>query len=141
MTIGTRPGLPFGGPADGEVVDVADRIIRWRLSFRMPPDEAYKTMGWRSRGLHLVVSSKGRRDDTNRAEDKKSDPDLPVWLRTATDRIGRSIFIARRPSIEGLSQPASTALAREPLPPGQVWGKKFVIYAAMGVQHVDPAKW
>src|SRR5579864_1282960 len=30
---------------------------------------------------------------------------------------------------------------RESLPPGQVWGKKFVIYAAMGVQHVDPAKW
>jgi len=22
-----------------------------------------------------------------------------------------------------------------------VWGKKFVIYAAMGVQHIDPAKW
>lgn len=33
------------------------------------------------------------------------------------------------------------APAREPLPPGQVWGKRFVIYAAMGVQHVDPAKW
>jgi len=30
---------------------------------------------------------------------------------------------------------------REPLPPGQVWGRKFVIYAAMGVNHVDPAQW
>jgi len=41
-----------------------------------------------------------------------------------------------------LSQPAPAAPPpREPLPPGQLWGKKFVIYAAMGVQHVDPAKW
>jgi len=41
-----------------------------------------------------------------------------------------------------LSQSAPAAQpAREPLPAGQVWGKKFVIYAAMGVQHVDPAKW
>ena len=39
-----------------------------------------------------------------------------------------------------MSQPTPPA-AREALPPGQVWGKKFVIYAAMGVQHVDPAKW
>lgn len=30
---------------------------------------------------------------------------------------------------------------REPLPPGQVWGKRFVIYAAMGVTRVDPAQW
>jgi len=30
---------------------------------------------------------------------------------------------------------------REPLPPGQVWGKRFVIYAAMGVTKVDPASW
>jgi DMSO/TMAO reductase YedYZ molybdopterin-dependent catalytic subunit len=41
-----------------------------------------------------------------------------------------------------LSQTAPAAPpAREPLPPGQVWGRKFVIYAAMGVQHIDPAKW
>jgi DMSO/TMAO reductase YedYZ molybdopterin-dependent catalytic subunit len=40
-----------------------------------------------------------------------------------------------------LSQPTTVAPARETLPPGQVWGKKFVIYAALGVQHVDPAKW
>jgi DMSO/TMAO reductase YedYZ molybdopterin-dependent catalytic subunit len=41
-----------------------------------------------------------------------------------------------------LSQSAPAAPpTTEPLPPGQVWGKKFVIYAAMGVQHVDPAKW
>ena len=29
----------------------------------------------------------------------------------------------------------------ESLPPGQVWGKKFVIYAALGVPRVDPQKW
>ena len=28
-----------------------------------------------------------------------------------------------------------------PLPPGQVWGKKFVIYAALGVPKVDSEKW
>jgi DMSO/TMAO reductase YedYZ molybdopterin-dependent catalytic subunit len=45
-------------------------------------------------------------------------------------------------STRSLSQTSPPAPpAREPLPPGQVWGKKFVIYAAMGVQHVDPAKW
>jgi len=27
------------------------------------------------------------------------------------------------------------------LPPNQVWGKKFVIYAALGVPHVDPQQW
>ena len=27
------------------------------------------------------------------------------------------------------------------LPPGQVWGKKFVIYAAMGVPKIDPDTW
>jgi DMSO/TMAO reductase YedYZ molybdopterin-dependent catalytic subunit len=27
------------------------------------------------------------------------------------------------------------------LPPGQVWGKKFVIYAAMGIPRVDIGKW
>ena len=27
------------------------------------------------------------------------------------------------------------------LPPGQVWGKKFVIYAALGVPRVDPSTW
>jgi DMSO/TMAO reductase YedYZ molybdopterin-dependent catalytic subunit len=27
------------------------------------------------------------------------------------------------------------------LPPGQVWGKKFVIYAALGVPKVDPSMW
>ena len=40
-----------------------------------------------------------------------------------------------------MSQTAPAAPEREPLPPGQVWGKKFVIYAAMGVQHIDPDKW
>jgi DMSO/TMAO reductase YedYZ molybdopterin-dependent catalytic subunit len=29
----------------------------------------------------------------------------------------------------------------ESLAPGQVWGKKFVIYAALGVPRVDPQKW
>jgi len=27
------------------------------------------------------------------------------------------------------------------LPPGQVWGKKFVVYAALGIPRVDPQKW
>jgi DMSO/TMAO reductase YedYZ molybdopterin-dependent catalytic subunit len=27
------------------------------------------------------------------------------------------------------------------LPPGQVWGKKFVIYAALGIPKVDPDTW
>jgi DMSO/TMAO reductase YedYZ molybdopterin-dependent catalytic subunit len=27
------------------------------------------------------------------------------------------------------------------LPPGQVWGKKFVIYAALGIPRVDPQLW
>ena len=27
------------------------------------------------------------------------------------------------------------------LPPNQVWGKRFVIYAALGVPHVDPQQW
>jgi len=40
-----------------------------------------------------------------------------------------------------LSQTAPVAPAREPLPPGQVWGKRFVLYAALGVKHVDPARW
>jgi DMSO/TMAO reductase YedYZ molybdopterin-dependent catalytic subunit len=41
-----------------------------------------------------------------------------------------------------LSQtPPSAPPTREPLPPGQVWGRKFIIYAAMGIQHVDLAKW
>lgn len=35
----------------------------------------------------------------------------------------------------------SSAVTEEALPPGQVWGRKFVVYAAMGVQHVDPAEW
>src|SRR5579863_6450337 len=41
----------------------------------------------------------------------------------------------------GARMSSSTQAAREPLPPGQVWGKKFVIYAALGVQHIDPSKW
>jgi len=56
-------------------------------------------------------------------------------------RIGKSILLLAERQAEGLSQPTPAAPAREALPPGQVWGKKFVIYAAMGVQHVDPAKW
>ena len=27
------------------------------------------------------------------------------------------------------------------LPPNQVWGKRFVIYAALGVPHIDPQQW
>lgn len=27
------------------------------------------------------------------------------------------------------------------LPPNQVWGKKFVIYAALGVPRIDPTRW
>jgi DMSO/TMAO reductase YedYZ molybdopterin-dependent catalytic subunit len=27
------------------------------------------------------------------------------------------------------------------IPPNQVWGKKFVIYAALGVPHIDPRGW
>jgi DMSO/TMAO reductase YedYZ molybdopterin-dependent catalytic subunit len=27
------------------------------------------------------------------------------------------------------------------LPPGQIWGKKFVIYAALGIPRVDPQDW
>lgn len=29
----------------------------------------------------------------------------------------------------------------EELPRGQVWGKKFVVYAALGIPRVDPDKW
>jgi DMSO/TMAO reductase YedYZ molybdopterin-dependent catalytic subunit len=32
-------------------------------------------------------------------------------------------------------------LSNETLPPGQVWGKRFVIYAALGIPKVDPQKW
>jgi DMSO/TMAO reductase YedYZ molybdopterin-dependent catalytic subunit len=32
-------------------------------------------------------------------------------------------------------------LADEALPPNQVWGKKFVIYAALGIPRIDPAQW
>src|SRR5713101_5465937 len=32
-------------------------------------------------------------------------------------------------------------MMEEALPPGQVWGKKFVIYAALGIPRVDPQKW
>ncbi|HYB45543.1 MAG TPA: sulfite oxidase-like oxidoreductase [Nitrososphaerales archaeon] len=31
--------------------------------------------------------------------------------------------------------------AQEPLPPGQVWGKKFVIYAALSIPRVDARNW
>jgi DMSO/TMAO reductase YedYZ molybdopterin-dependent catalytic subunit len=30
---------------------------------------------------------------------------------------------------------------QESLPPGQVWGRKFVIYAALGIPRVDPSTW
>ena len=30
---------------------------------------------------------------------------------------------------------------QEQLPPGQVWGKKFVIYAALSIPRVDPSNW
>jgi DMSO/TMAO reductase YedYZ molybdopterin-dependent catalytic subunit len=29
----------------------------------------------------------------------------------------------------------------EELPPGQVWGKRFVIYAALGIPKIDPKMW
>lgn len=32
-------------------------------------------------------------------------------------------------------------MTEETLPPGQVWGKKFVIYAALGIPRVDPLAW
>jgi len=32
-------------------------------------------------------------------------------------------------------------LTEETLPPGQVWGKKFVIYAALGIPRVDARTW
>ena len=32
-------------------------------------------------------------------------------------------------------------MMEEKLGPGQVWGKKFVVYAALGVPKVDPLKW
>jgi len=32
-------------------------------------------------------------------------------------------------------------LSEAALPPGQVWGKKFVIYAALGIPRVDPRQW
>ena len=40
-----------------------------------------------------------------------------------------------------MSETSSGPTQEETLPPGQVWGKRFVIYAALGVQHIDPAKW
>ena len=59
-----------------------------------------------------------------------------------TGGFGKSILFSVAGLDDNLSQSApSTAPAREPLPPGQVWGRKFVIYAAMGVQRVDPSKW
>jgi DMSO/TMAO reductase YedYZ molybdopterin-dependent catalytic subunit len=33
------------------------------------------------------------------------------------------------------------SLARPPLPPGQVWGKRWVIYAANGIPKIDVAAW
>lgn len=50
-----------------------------------------------------------------------------------------TLYLSAGSLTRGLSRPASSE--REPLPPGQVWGKRFVVYAAMGVQHVDPASW
>ena len=32
-------------------------------------------------------------------------------------------------------------LAREQLPPGQFWGRRFVIYAASGIPKVDIGSW
>ena len=32
-------------------------------------------------------------------------------------------------------------MTEEALPPNQVWGKKFVIYAALGIPRVDPQQW
>jgi DMSO/TMAO reductase YedYZ molybdopterin-dependent catalytic subunit len=32
-------------------------------------------------------------------------------------------------------------LPRPPLPPGQVWGKRWVIYAANGIPAIDPSTW
>jgi DMSO/TMAO reductase YedYZ molybdopterin-dependent catalytic subunit len=32
-------------------------------------------------------------------------------------------------------------LTEEELPPNQVWGKRFVIYAALGIPRVDPQQW
>jgi DMSO/TMAO reductase YedYZ molybdopterin-dependent catalytic subunit len=32
-------------------------------------------------------------------------------------------------------------LSEEALPPNQVWGKKFVIYAALGIPRIDPNQW
>jgi len=32
-------------------------------------------------------------------------------------------------------------MSSQTLPPNQVWGKKFVIYAALGIPRVDPTKW
>ena len=32
-------------------------------------------------------------------------------------------------------------MSEEPLPTRQVWGRKFIIYAAQGIQHVDPSSW
>ena len=32
-------------------------------------------------------------------------------------------------------------MADDALPPNQVWGKKFVIYAALGVPRIDPKQW
>jgi DMSO/TMAO reductase YedYZ molybdopterin-dependent catalytic subunit len=37
--------------------------------------------------------------------------------------------------------PGAPPRSTEGLAPGQVWGRKFVIYAAMGIPKVDPAKW
>ncbi|GEM_PF-3533208 len=32
-------------------------------------------------------------------------------------------------------------MSEEALPPNQVWGKKFVIYAALGIPRIDPSQW
>lgn len=42
----------------------------------------------------------------------------------------------RRPRLRPMEK-----LAREPLPPGQFWGRRFVIYAALGIPKVDVGAW
>jgi DMSO/TMAO reductase YedYZ molybdopterin-dependent catalytic subunit len=54
----------------------------------------------------------------------------------------KKYFILHGRALQRLSKTAPPAASgREPLPPGQVWGRKFIIYAAKGVQHVDPKEW
>ena len=54
-----------------------------------------------------------------------------------------SIFgrFGRKDEEKGVTTESAPAKKREDLPPGQYWGRRYVIYAAMGIPEVDQSKW